>query len=444
MGTLVKRRAFLGAGAASVALPALAGCAGASRDSVRVLIGSNAQYPTQLRQWKSDVAAEFRAMTGADVRFEQYSSASDEQRIIQLSVVSGNGPDVYALGTTFAPVAAATGGFVTMDDARWNAIGGRDKFVPATLAMSGPDRSSEVAIPLESRPFLMAYNTAMFDQAGIEVPKTWDALVAAAKRLTRGDRYGIAIAYGDNYDPWKFVWTFASQYGNPLVRNGRALLGEPEVARAYRAYFGFLTQDKIVDPASVGWQAAQSTAAFAGGRAGMLLMTTPTVQPSLLASSVKDDWAFAPMPTVPPGYSSLPEGGIAASSIVSGDNMVVAKYSKHQDLAFQFINLVTSDQQQLTRNKLFGGLPVTKSASQTLADRDTKLAAVNQAAAESKPTPFTGAWSDIQLALGNVVVQSRPALQRGQIDQAALTQLIGAAQQTAQSALDREAQAARR
>ncbi len=440
----MKRRAFLGAAAASVALPALAGCGGATRDSVRVLIGSNAQYPTQLRQWTSDVATEFRAMTGADVRFEQYSNAADEQRIIQLSVVSGNGPDVYALGTTFAPVAAATGGFLTMDTNRWDQVGGRDKFVPATLAMSGATRSSEVAIPLESRPFLMAYNTAMFDQAGIEVPKTWDALVAAAKRLTRGDRYGIALAYGDSYDPWKFVWTFASQYGNPLVSDGRALLTEPEVARAYRAYFGFLTQDKIVDPASVGWQSAQSIAAFAAGKAAMLLMTTPTVQPSLLASSVKDDWAFAPMPTVPPGESSLPSGGVAAGSIVSGDNMVVAGYSAHQELALAFIELVTGDEQQLTRNRLFGGLPVTTSASRTLAQRNTKLAPVNEAAAASKPTPFTGAWSDIQLALGNVVVQSRPALQRGQIDGAALTQLIAEAQQTAQSALDREAQAAKR
>ena len=59
----------------------------------------------------------------------------------------------------------------------------------------------------------------------------------------------------------------------------------------------------------------------------------------------------------------------------------------------------------------------------------------------SKPTPFTGAWSDIQLALGNVVV--RAAVVQRADRRAALTQLIAEAQQTSQGALDREAQAAK-
>ena len=44
--------------------------------------------------------------------------------------------------------------------------------------------------------------------------------------------------------------------------------------------------------------------------------------------------------------------------------MVVANYSKDQDLALEFIKLITSDEEQQTRN-VFGGLPVTTSASRT-------------------------------------------------------------------------------
>ena len=41
----------------------------------------------------------------------------------------------------------------------------------------------------------------------------------------------------------------------------------------------------------------------------------------------------------PPGATDLPSGGVAASSILSSDNLVVAKYSKHKDLVFKLINI---------------------------------------------------------------------------------------------------------
>ena len=39
-------------------------------------------------------------------------------------------------------------------------------------------------------------------------------------------------------------------------------------------------------------------------------------------------------------------------------------------------------------------------------------------------TPFTGAWSQIQLALVNVVVQSIPDLSKGSVNDADLTALL--------------------
>ena len=53
----------------------------------------------------------------------------------------------------------------------------------------------------------MAYNTELLKAAGISKPATtWDELTQQAKQLTKGDQYGLAIAYKDNFDPWKFAW----------------------------------------------------------------------------------------------------------------------------------------------------------------------------------------------------------------------------------------------
>ena len=73
--------------------------------TLNVLTGPG-QYPEQQKQWQADIAAKFKAETGADVKFETFASANDELTRIQTSVVSGQGPDIYGLGTTFTPTAS--------------------------------------------------------------------------------------------------------------------------------------------------------------------------------------------------------------------------------------------------------------------------------------------------------------------------------------------------
>jgi multiple sugar transport system substrate-binding protein len=440
------RRTVVLAVGAVFSLLALAACGGGGGQGggpggggqLDVLVGANSNYPQEQQEWFTHIQDAFRARTGAEVRFETFASAADEQKRIQTAVVSGEGPDVYSLGTTFTPVAQATRAFVELGDAEWAAIGGRDRFTPATLAMSGPDATHQVGIPFLSRPFAMAYNTELFAQAGLSgPPTTWDQFVEYGKQLTKDGVYGAAIAYADNYDPWKFIWMFANQYGNPLVDGDRVRLDDPTVLRAYQEYFGFLTEDKIVAPEAIGWSSAQALASFASGESAMTLMTTATSIPTLDASPVAGKYAYAPMPAVPPGESALPDGGVPATTIVSGDNIAIADYSDDKELALEFVELVTSEEEQLHYTETFGDLPTNAAAAEQVAAGNEVLAPMLEAGATSIPTPFTGAWSEVQLALTNVAVQSRSELAAGQVPEAALTSRLAEAQQSSQDALDR-------
>jgi multiple sugar transport system substrate-binding protein len=444
------RRTVLAVGAV-FSLLALAACGGGQGGGsgggsggggqLDVFLGANAQYADQQKEWFAHIQDEFRKRTGAEVRFETFASAADEQKRIQTSVVSGEGPDVYSLGTTFTPVAQATKAFVELGDAEWAAIGGRDRFTPSTLAMSGPDATHQVGIPFLTRPFAMAYNTELFGQAGLSgPPTTWDQLVEYGKKLTKDGTYGVALAYADNYDPWKFIWMFANQYGNKLVDGNRVRLDDPTVQRAYQAYFGFLTDHHIVSPDAVGWSGPQALSAFADGRAAMLLNTTPTSIPTLEKSAVAGKYAYAPMPAVPPGESALPAGGVPATTIVSGDNIAVADYSDNKDLALKFVELVTSEPEQLHYTEVFGDLPANAAAAQKVASSNPLLAPILQAGAGAVPTPYTGAWSEVQLALTNVVVQSRAELAAGKVPPQAIAARLAEAQGTSQAALDRAGQ----
>src|SRR5689334_4217673 len=326
--------------------------------TINVLVGVNNAFPEQQRKWFTDVSDAFKKDTGATVHFETFASANEELTKIQTSVLSGQGPDIYALGTTFTPTAYATKAFIELTPDDWNAIGGRDKFVPATLGISGPSKDHEVGIPFASRPFVMAYNKDMLTAAGIDKPAdSWDGLLEQAKKMTGGGKYGLAIGYADNFDPWKFAWAMSIQAGNPLVKDKKASLNDPTTLKAYQTYLGWLATDKVVDPASVGWKNAQAVAAFGQGKAAFLPMVSASSKPALDKSSVAGKYAYALMPTIPPGATTAPAGGKPAASILSGDNLVVAKYSKHKDLALALVKQLTSADSQEAYYKALGELP---------------------------------------------------------------------------------------
>ena len=285
----------------------------------------------------------------------------------------------------------------------------------------------------------MAVNTDLLAQAGItEMPTTWDQLTADAKATTTGDRHGLAIAYADGFDPWKFIWGMAQNAGNTIVDGSKAELDADAVQQAYRTYFDWVTKDGVVDESAIGWNNAQALAQFTDGKAAFFPMTTTTAINSFRDTKVDGKYAFALLPTVPPGATSRPAGGIEAASILSGDNFVVADYGTKQDLSFEFIKQLSTKKAQLEYYDLFGNLPTNVDAAAQLAAENPQLKPIIDAGRLSKPTAFTGAWSDIQLALVDVVVQSIPSLKRGEVTDDQLRKRLQDAQRDAQATLDRQ------
>lgn len=448
-------KATLAIAGLAVAGLALQGCAGASKSSsggsssdgggvdgagktLNVLVVANNLYPQEQKQWFSDTSKKFKEKTGATVKFETFATPSDELTKIQTSVLSGQGPDVYSLGTTFTPTAYATGAFVKLTDKDWAKVGGRDRFVPATLGISGPDETSQVGIPWVSRPFVMAYNTKLLKAAGIDKPAdSWDGLRKQAKQLTSGDVHGISVGYADTFDSWKLIWGMSRQGGNPLVKDGKASIDDPITLKAFETYYGWLTKDHVVDPAAVGWKNSQALANFAEGKAAFMLITSANSMKTLKSSAVADSFAYTVMPTIPPGETSLPKDGVAAAGILAGDNLVVADYSSNKDLAFAYAELVTNPVEQQHYYDVFGELPTNAKAADALLSNNKSLAPIVEAAGKAFATPFTGAWSEIQLALSNVTVQMIPALANGSVSTTDIEARLQAAQKAAQSALDR-------
>ena len=115
------------------------------------------------------VLEKFTKDTGIEVSLEVIGWA-DLQTRIQTAITSGQGPDVVNIGNTWGVSLQATGGLLDLGDDQFEALGGRDRYVPAALATGGAVDTDPTSIPLYGLAYGMYYNVQMFEDAGIEPP----------------------------------------------------------------------------------------------------------------------------------------------------------------------------------------------------------------------------------------------------------------------------------
>lgn len=412
MQHMLTRRNVLQSGIALLASTSaltLAGCGSSSQSgqTVRVLIGDRSSQATQQKQWMQAVADQFKKQTGSTIAWDTFTTSSDEQTKLQTSIVSGNGPDIFTFGTTFIPTAQATGGFVTLGTSDWNAVGGQSRYFQQQLTMAGSSPSQQIAIPFVMRPYVMVYNTELFQKAGLSAPPTtWTEFVQYAQKMTNpaAGIYGAEITASDSFDPWKIWWMFSKQLGSDFISSDlkTAQLNSPQAVQAVQFWFDWIAKYKIVDPNAVTWKTGDATRAFANGKVGMYIMVSTSIIPTLDKSAVAGKYAFAPMPSIPYGMTQRPAGGVSAESIVSGDMFAIASYSKVKDLALQFIKQLTDYQSQLDFQKTFGDLPTNMQAANDLASQNKQMAAFVQAEQGADPISFAGVWGALEVALAGV------------------------------------------
>jgi multiple sugar transport system substrate-binding protein len=411
-----------------------------SSQKLHVLVQANTIFPTQQKQWQQQIGNEFHKLTGATVIWDTFSSTTEEQTKLQTSIVSGTGPDIFSLGTTFVPTAQATKGFYTLTDADWQQVGGKSKFFAPQLTMAGKSPDQSIAIPWVMRPFGMVYNTDLFQKAGISSPPTtWTDFILDAQKITNpaSGVYGTEMDPSDSFDTWKIIWTMSKQLGTDFLSSDykTALLNKPEVTTSLQFWFDWVKNYKIVDPNSMSWKAGDATRAFGNGKVGMQIMVSPTIIPTLKDAGMNGHYGFVPMPTIPYGMQQLPANGTPVTSIVSGDMLAIASYSSVKSLALKFINLVTDTQHQEDYTKTFGDLPTNVTAANALASQDELIAGLVKAETGATPTPFSGSWASIQIAMAGVCSKLANSVATNQYAPSQIQPLLDQANQQIQGTL---------
>ncbi|AXI77112.1 ABC transporter substrate-binding protein [Peterkaempfera bronchialis] len=376
--------------------------------------GSSSGSPKTLTYWASNQGAsldndkqvlepelrKFEKQTGIKVKLEVVPWSDLLNRILA-ATASGQGPDVLNIGNTWSASLQATGALLPWDDAAFAKIGGKDRFVPATIASAGAPGQDPAAVPLYSLAYALYYNKKLFQQAGIAAPPTtWDELVADGKKLTKDGHYGLAVEGGNLSENIHNTFVLGKQHGADFFdASGKPQFDTPEAVAAVKQYIDFIAKDKIAAPGNAEYAANQSLTDFATGKAGMLMWQAAGSNLKSHGMS-PDDYGVAPVPF----QTASPSGDTAVNSMVAGINLAVFKNTKNKDGALDFVKFMTSDAEQKILNSTYGSLPPVTSAQGDPAFGTPDLKVLSQVLSTSAaPLPQVAQESQYETLVGTAV-----------------------------------------
>lgn len=209
------------------------------------------------------------------------------------------------------------------------------------------------AIPDSADLHGLFYNKELFVQCGVDIPKTNDELIAAAKKFREK---GITpIAFGNSvawvtmvpYSGYFYELAGAEAF-NEVVKNGPIDFTDPMYIKPMEELYRIASNGVFSDNFNA-VQVPESVAAFKEGKAAMLLQGTWQING--LVEAMGDNVGFFPMPTI--------NGDVRIKSTAIPKGYSVSAKSKNQDIAIEFLKFMYSADRQ-TAYCDYGAIPAAR------------------------------------------------------------------------------------
>lgn len=164
-------------------------------DAVELTVWHMEQPPNRVDQWNRLIERFNREHPDISVKAEVQAWDQVYSKIAG-AAQSDTAPDVLFTIPDFTTYVKQMGIVQPVNDIV-DRIEARHGYIPAAVA---PYRSGEeiLAVPLYGMVQMLWYRRDLFRRAGLQEPRTWSELEAAARALTTGDQHGIALPAGRN------------------------------------------------------------------------------------------------------------------------------------------------------------------------------------------------------------------------------------------------------
>ncbi|MFI6477245.1 extracellular solute-binding protein [Nonomuraea sp. NPDC050663] len=343
----------------------------------------------KIQKYSDDLEKRFEEETGATVNVQWIPWTGINDRWTT-AAAGGEGPDVTEIGNTQVLEWQAQDALLPITDV---VEGNPDlKGIPAAQYGYETVDGDIYALPWGGGTRAVLYRKDWFDELKIAEPKSWDELVAAAKKIQEGkgkDVDGFAFVGGTdaNYSLSPFVW---SAGGDFAVQEGGKWVGkvtEPAFKEGFQFYTDLVAKHGVNAKSRLNLATDAIRARFANNKVGMYI-TAPwdigTIETESKGKVKKDQMAFFTIPG---------KDGSAAPAFQGGNDIAVWKDSKEPDVAKAFVAMAAGKEFG-TRYAIDGGLlPYYAEGLQQVAS-DPALAPFANAFSQSRGFPNDANWNE--------------------------------------------------
>ncbi|WP_227396063.1 ABC transporter substrate-binding protein [Jeotgalibacillus aurantiacus] len=287
-----------------------------------------------------------------DVKLEVI--ADQYMDVMKTRLIGGEGPDVFYLDAFEAPAMIETGVLEPLDDYVTEEFDVEDFEAPLLEAFQKDGVT--YGFPKDYSTLALFYNKTMFEEAGVEVPTTWEEMMEVSKALTKDGVYGYGVA--PELARQYFV---AESLGGSVVEDNMANFGSDEVIEALQPVIDQHNVDKTsAQPSEVG--ASSGGDMFGQQRAAMVIEGNWNI-PYLEETFPELEYGTAEVPTI------NGEKGTMAFTV----SYVMNAASEKKEASWKLIEYLTGKEGMETWTSKGFALPTRKSVAEELGYANDEL-----------------------------------------------------------------------
>uniref|UniRef100_A0AAU2VLK8 Sugar ABC transporter substrate-binding protein n=1 Tax=Streptomyces sp. NBC_00008 TaxID=2903610 RepID=A0AAU2VLK8_9ACTN len=357
----------------------LSGC-GQQRDP-DVYTVMNSSTDESYHRWDAQTLARCGKQLGVTIEQQSVPAAQVMTKALRMAS-SKSLPDVLQLDASEMPTFAQAGGLIPLKD-----LGLTTTDIPRGIVDFGSYDGTYYGAARTVNTLALFYNKDTLDRAGLKVPTTWAEMRAAAKRLTTGKRYGLALSAGGAEDGVFQFTPFMWSNGGDETK-----LDSPQVAGALD-YWKSLLKDRSLSKSTVNWTQADVNDQFMAGNAAMMINGPWQVE--TLNTKKALHWGMAQIPVPKAGDDSVgPLGGGILTVPNTGDGA-------REKMSAKIIGCMSGEQEQITYALNSWMVPANEKAAAVWREKVPELAALSGqvATARSRTAKLGAGWSSVSLAL---------------------------------------------
>ncbi|MFF7112741.1 extracellular solute-binding protein [Streptomyces albogriseolus] len=343
---------------------------------------------TPKEQVVDSVLAEFeKEHEGAEVTVEYIPVETRAQRIKAAFNDPGSAPDLIEYGNTDTAGYVKDGGLadVTEDFRAWDEAEDTDPTARQSVTVGG----RVYGVPYFVGVRALYYRTDVFEELGLDVPKTQAELISTAKRIraAKPELYGLAVGGAYTYGAMPFIWAHGGELATGKGGSYASAIDSAAARKGIEAYTSLFGDDNCPAAKCAAMTGNDTITAFAAGKAAMAIGGDFS-HAAVEAGTVKGAYAVVPLPGV--------KAGSIAPAFAGGNNLGVLKSTTHRTLAVDLMKRLASKEAQGELFEAMGFLPTFSDVRQQVAAKEAFVKPfVETLAADTKFVPASPAWAQI-------------------------------------------------